>query len=131
MRNISLLVWHCSATPEGRPVSVETIRQWHKARGWSDIGYHYVVHLDGKVEEGRPISKIGAHVKGHNTGSVGCVYVGGVDNNLQAEPQGHTHRGSEESYDQAHRRAGQEVRHHAHCRSQRVLLQSLSFVQCP
>jgi N-acetylmuramoyl-L-alanine amidase len=81
MRPVNLLVWHCTATPEGKEYSVDTIRQWHKQRGWKDIGYHFVVHLDGKVEAGRPVNFVGAHVQGHNTGSIGCVYVGGVDAN--------------------------------------------------
>lgn len=78
MRQINELIWHCTATPEGREVTVETIRQWHKQRGWADIGYHKVVHLDGSVSEGRPESQVGAHVAGRNTGTIGYVYVGGV-----------------------------------------------------
>ncbi|RLQ88898.1 peptidoglycan recognition protein family protein [Notoacmeibacter ruber] len=78
MRPIKEIILHCTATPEGRPVTVAEIDAWHRARGWSGIGYHRVVHLDGTVEDGRPIEKIGAHVAGHNTGTVGLVYVGGV-----------------------------------------------------
>lgn len=77
-RPIGEIIVHCTATPEGRDVSVETIRGWHKAQGWSDIGYHYVVHLDGSVDAGRPEARIGAHVMGHNSGTLGVVYVGGV-----------------------------------------------------
>lgn len=79
MRPINLLVWHCAATPEGKYFDAKDIDGWHKQRGWSGIGYHYVVLLDGTVQKGRPIDKIGAHVEGHNTGSIGCVYIGGVD----------------------------------------------------
>lgn len=78
MRAITEIIVHCTATPEGRPVTVKEIDAWHRARGWSGIGYHRVVHLEGLVEGGRPIDKIGAHVAGHNTGTVGLVYVGGV-----------------------------------------------------
>lgn len=78
MRKITELIWHCTATPEGREVSPAEIDRWHKARGWNGIGYHKVVHLDGSVSEGRPESKIGAHVADHNTGTIGYVYVGGV-----------------------------------------------------
>lgn len=78
MRAINEIIVHCTATPEGRPVTVKEIDTWHRARGWSGIGYHRVVHLEGLVEDGRPIDKIGAHVAGHNTGTVGLVYVGGV-----------------------------------------------------
>lgn len=81
MRKISELIWHTTATPEGREVSVATITAWHKARGFKTIGYHKVVHLDGSVSEGRPESQVGAHVAGRNTGTLGYVYVGGVATN--------------------------------------------------
>ncbi|MCP4182309.1 MAG: hypothetical protein GY761_03195 [Hyphomicrobiales bacterium] len=80
-RNIHEIIWHCAATPEGRSIGenpAETIDRWHKERGWAGIGYHAVVDLDGKIYLGRDWNKIGAHVKGHNTGSLGFCYVGGV-----------------------------------------------------
>ena len=76
-RTINEIIIHCTATPEGRECSVDEIRQWHKARGFSDIGYHYVIHLDGRVEEGRNVDIAGAHCTGHNANSIGVVYVGG------------------------------------------------------
>jgi N-acetylmuramoyl-L-alanine amidase len=79
MREINKIIVHCTATPEGRKVSVEEIDSWHKQRGWSQIGYHYVVQLDGTINPGRPITITGAHVKGHNKGSIGITYVGGVE----------------------------------------------------
>ncbi|MCE7028487.1 phage tail tip lysozyme [Jiella avicenniae] len=85
MRPINEIIVHCTATPEGREVSVDTIRQWHKQRGWKDIGYHFVVHLDGQIEPGRPVDQVGAHVAGHNTGTIGVVYVGGVDAAMKAK----------------------------------------------
>lgn len=78
-KNIRKIFIHCSATPEGRDISAATIRSWHLKQGWSDIGYHFVIRLDGSVEKGRDESKVGSHVKGQNTGSIGVVYVGGVD----------------------------------------------------
>lgn len=81
MREINKIILHCSATPEGRHVTAETIRQWHLDRGWSDIGYHFVVYLDGTVVSGRPVSRVGAHVKGRNRDSIGVCYIGGVDEN--------------------------------------------------
>lgn len=77
-RPIDEVIVHCTATPEGRDVSVQTIREWHKGRGWSDIGYHWVVLLDGTVQAGRPEALVGSHVAGRNTGTLGVVYVGGV-----------------------------------------------------
>lgn len=78
MRPIHEIIVHCTATPEGRPVPVSEIDAWHRARGWSGIGYHRVVHLNGRRENGRPIEKIGAHVENRNTSTIGVVYVGGV-----------------------------------------------------
>jgi N-acetylmuramoyl-L-alanine amidase len=79
MRKIDKIVIHCSATPAGRDIGADEIRQWHLDRGWSDIGYHFVIRLDGTVEWGRPISRIGAGVAGHNIGSIHVCYVGGMD----------------------------------------------------
>ncbi|TCT35392.1 peptidoglycan recognition protein family protein [Martelella mediterranea] len=84
MRPINEIIIHCTATPEGRPVSVAEINDWHLERGWSGIGYHRVIHLDGRREAGRPIERIGAHVKGHNIGTIGVVYVGGMNRDFTA-----------------------------------------------
>jgi N-acetylmuramoyl-L-alanine amidase len=85
MRKISKIIVHCSATPEGRHVSAKTIDEWHKARGWSGIGYHYVIGLNGTIEYGRYVQKTGAHVKGHNKGSIGICYIGGCDSDMNAK----------------------------------------------
>ena len=78
-RGIKRIVWHCSATKEGVDVSAATIRKWHvDGRGWRDIGYHYVIELDGAIKQGRPLQQTGAHVSGHNGDSVGICYVGGL-----------------------------------------------------
>jgi len=79
-RKINKIILHCSATREGQDISVDTIRKWHvDGRGWSDIGYHYIVSIDGQIEEGRPIDRSGAHTKGLNSNSIGCCYIGGVE----------------------------------------------------
>lgn len=76
-RTIKELIVHCSATPEGKDYSIDTIRQWHLQRGFSDIGYHYVIYRDGSIHIGRDESIIGAHCTGHNTNSIGVCYIGG------------------------------------------------------
>jgi len=81
VRDIKRIILHCSATPPGMDIGADTIREWHLHRGWSDIGYHYVIRLDGIIETGRPLNVMGAHVRGHNRNSVGICYVGGVDYN--------------------------------------------------
>lgn len=79
MRKINELIVHCSATPEGRDVKTETIRDWHvNGNHWKNIGYHYVIELDGSIQKGRPEEEIGAHCSGHNANSIGICYVGGV-----------------------------------------------------
>lgn len=77
MRKIKEIIIHCSATPEGEDFTVEQIRGMHLARGFSDIGYHYVVYRDGSVHTGRPEDIIGAHCSGHNALSIGVCYIGG------------------------------------------------------
>lgn len=83
MRKIDKIIVHCSDTPEGRDVRAEEIRRWHKAKGWQDIGYHYVIDLDGTIEAGRDIETAGAHTQGQNATSIGICYVGGADKNMQ------------------------------------------------
>ena len=85
-RVINEIIVHCTATPEGVDKTVAQIRANHVApvskggRGWSDIGYHYVVYRDGCVHEGRNVNISGAHCTGHNSHSIGVVYVGGLEN---------------------------------------------------
>ncbi len=78
MRQINEIIVHCTATPEGRTVTVAEIDAWHRARGWSGIGYHRVVGLLGERWQGRALDKIGAHCEGHNAATIGIVYVGGL-----------------------------------------------------
>jgi N-acetylmuramoyl-L-alanine amidase len=85
IRPCHTLVWHCTATPEGREFTREQIRAMHLARGFSDIGYHKLVHLDGKVSEGRSEEIAGSHVSGHNTGTLGYSYIGGVTSTGKAK----------------------------------------------
>lgn len=83
MREIKEIIIHCTATPEGREVTVKEIDSWHKQRGWQGVGYHYVIYLDGSIHPGRDINKVGAHCSGHNKNSIGICYVGGLDKNMK------------------------------------------------
>ena len=78
MRTINEIIIHCTATPEGRDVTVDEIDRWHKARGYDGCGYHYVVYRDGCMMPGRPLERQGAHCLGHNGRSIGVCYVGGI-----------------------------------------------------
>ena len=84
MRTINKIIVHCADTPEGRDVRAAEIKRWHtKERGWNDIGYHYVIDLDGTIEPGRPIEVAGAHCTGHNADSIGICYIGGCDKDMK------------------------------------------------
>ncbi len=79
MRDLNRIIIHCAATPWDMDIGVEEIRKWHKAKGWRDCGYHYVIRLNGNIEVGRPLEQSGAHCKGHNKDSIGICLVGGKD----------------------------------------------------
>jgi N-acetylmuramoyl-L-alanine amidase len=91
------IVIHCSANSNGSLMTGEDIRRYHMAplppkgfdpkkatkeqlarygRGWSDIGYHGVIEHDGGFYQGRPDNTLGAHVEGHNNGSLGYCLIG-------------------------------------------------------
>lgn len=95
MARLQYLVIHCTATPEGREVTSAAIRHWHTdpvskgGRGWKQVGYTDMIHLDGKVErlvknnEDANVDpwEITNGAKGYNAISRHIVYVGGVDAN--------------------------------------------------
>ena len=78
MRQLDMIIVHCSATPPSMDIGADEIRKWHLEQGFSDIGYHYVIRRNGSVESGRPLDQPGAHCKGHNARSIGICLVGGV-----------------------------------------------------
>lgn len=78
-RKITEIIIHCTDTPAFRNYSVADVRHWHIKRGFSDIGYHYLIGLSGVIQKGRPIEQVGAHCRYHNARSVGICYVGGRD----------------------------------------------------
>jgi N-acetyl-anhydromuramyl-L-alanine amidase AmpD len=79
------IVIHTAAF-RGKNCDAKLIDEWHRARGWSQIGYHYVIlndrhehKPDGLIEEGRPINLSGAHARGINSKSIGICCVGHGD----------------------------------------------------
>ncbi len=78
-RLINEIIIHCSATKEGQDYTTSDIRRWHLARGFSDIGYHYIIYRDGSIHLGRSINVGGAHCVNHNAHSIGVCYIGGLD----------------------------------------------------
>lgn len=77
MRKINHIIIHCSASKNGdASITRAVINDWHNARGWNGIGYHYVIECDGSVKRGREDEQVGAHVQNHNNDSIGVVMVG-------------------------------------------------------
>ena len=89
MRQITLIILHCSAVRPDQESSAAQIDTWHRQRGWKlGIGYHYVVRRDGQIEPGRPEWMIGAHCQNHNAHSIGVCYEGGLDIRGPLDPKG-------------------------------------------
>jgi len=78
MRTIKEIIVHCSATQEGKDFTIADIDRWHRQRGFTKIGYHYVIYRDGTIHVGRNESEVGAHCLGHNQNSIGICYIGGL-----------------------------------------------------
>lgn len=80
MRQITMIVVHCSATRENRNYSVQQLFHDHvEVNHWRYIGYHFYIRRDGRVESTRPLERMGAHAKGYNAHSIGICYEGGLD----------------------------------------------------
>ena len=73
---INEIIIHCADTPNGKPFHASDIDAWHRERGWNEIGYHWVIVLDGAIEAGRHPDKIGSHAEGHNAHSYGICMIG-------------------------------------------------------
>ena len=80
---VSNLIVHHSASPRDT-TTVEKIREWHKARGFEDVGYHWVIESNGEIRQGRLPTVKGAHCKGRNFDSWGVCVVGDNTKPLEA-----------------------------------------------
>jgi N-acetylmuramoyl-L-alanine amidase len=90
MREINLIIIHCSDSPNGRATTVDDIDDWHRQRGFArgatarrdfnptltSVGYHFVIYCSGEVHTGRSLSEIGAHAEGYNAHSIGICMIG-------------------------------------------------------
>lgn len=98
MKKLKYLVIHCTATPEGREVTSDDIRQWHlspppKGRGWHQVGYSAMVHINGTIEQLVDNNdddfvdpwEVTNGAAGYNSVSRHIVYVGGLDINGNAK----------------------------------------------
>ena len=75
-RRVERIFLHCSASDAGTLAGdymVEEIRRWHRARGFSDVGYHFLIDKAGEIMVGRPLENIPAAQKGHNRGTIAIM----------------------------------------------------------
>lgn len=79
MRNINLIVIHCSGTREDRDFTEYDLDTCHRRRGFKGPGYHFFIRKNGSIKTTREINRIGAHVRGYNANSIGICYEGGLD----------------------------------------------------
>ena len=76
-KSTNYIAVHAADTYRDMDIGLAEIDQWHRAKGWSGCGYHYVIRRDGTLETGREMYSSGAHVKGFNHNSIGICMVGG------------------------------------------------------
>lgn len=85
-RWVNEIIIHCSATKPNMDIGAEWIKNIHvNENKWADIGYHFVIRRNGIIEKGRDLNIIGAHVTGHNTGTIGVCLIGGLSENNKSE----------------------------------------------
>lgn len=85
LKDVNLIVIHCSATKESQNYTFEQLKKDHRLRGFTACGYHVYIRRDGTVHPGRPFTTVGAHVAGHNKNSIGICYEGGLDDKGKAK----------------------------------------------
>lgn len=89
MREINLIIIHCSATTSTMDWGAKEIRDIHVNQNhWANIGYHHVIRRNGVVEPGRPEAQIGAHAKGYNAKSIGVCMIGGCEKYTSGKKKG-------------------------------------------
>ena len=77
MRQVNTIIVHCADTPESMDIEYTEIRKWHvDERGFTDVGYHYIIRRNGIIERGRPEACQGAHCLSKNAESIGICLVG-------------------------------------------------------
>lgn len=79
MREINLIVVHCSATRADRDFTENDLEVCHRHRGFNGAGYHFYIRKNGDIKNTRPLEKPGAHALGYNAYSISICYEGGLD----------------------------------------------------
>lgn len=72
---------------EAKTCSAADIHNWHKQRGWTGAGYHFLVRKNGKVYRLRPEWTVGAHAAGANSDSLGICFEGAYNTEYMGQAQ--------------------------------------------
>ncbi|MFW5966141.1 MAG: N-acetylmuramoyl-L-alanine amidase [Persicimonas sp.] len=68
--------------------TAKSVQNYHMdKRGWLDVGYHYMIDKQGKIYQGNPVDRQGAHAYGHNVGNIGIALLGDYENNEPHQAQ--------------------------------------------
>ena len=110
-RAVSRVFLHCSASDRPEHDDVAVMRQWHRANGWADVGYHFFVRKDGTIQPGRSLELVPAAQAGHNTGTI-AICLHGLDRDLFTDAQFTSLRGLAAEIDAAY---GGRLTWHGHC----------------
>ncbi len=79
--HVSYLIVHHTATARDL-TTAEAVRRYHvESREWDDIGYHYFIEADGRLQKGRADNVRGAHCRADdmNGKSLGICLAGHFD----------------------------------------------------
>jgi N-acetylmuramoyl-L-alanine amidase len=99
-RTVRHVIIHCAASPNFKKLTAADVNNGHKTRGFKrasqavrsfnpelpNIGYHFFIGVDGKLETGRGLEEVGAHVQGNNSDSIG-ICMAGTDKFTEAQWQ--------------------------------------------
>lgn len=97
LTSVDALIIHCSATPPTHDWDVVTMDRVHRQRGFTCVGYHFIITRDGRIQIGRPEDRMGAHCRdqGYNHRSLGICLVGGLSSTPVAHVPGSPWNGSD------------------------------------
>ena len=82
---LNTIVVHHSAFSHAGPAEIQGLHM--DRRGFADVAYHFLIDSEGIIYEGRELNIRGAHVQGFNTGSVGIVLLGNLNEEQPNEAQ--------------------------------------------
>ena len=83
-----IAIHHTVTEAMGDPVvNLQGVQAFHMdTRGWCDVGYHFLLTIDGQIWEARPLELQGAHVGSDNRGNIGVSHVGCFDPDSDCDP---------------------------------------------